>query len=104
MIRQDDRTDAQRASHHWLVIATDKFMSGWGRAAGGASVCAWACRHDQVDDVEKWVRDRSEMRRVRIVCENGRRYVPRSATHFHVYVVDDDHVSLRQRLPRAIQS
>lgn len=32
MIVQDDRDPEQRATHRWLVIMTDKFMSGWGGA------------------------------------------------------------------------
>jgi hypothetical protein len=40
MIRQDDRSAAQRLTHRWGVVAKDTFMSGWGHARNGASRCA----------------------------------------------------------------
>lgn len=63
MIREDDRTLEQLATHRWGVVAKDKFMSGWGRADGGASRCAWAVKDGlNLDRVENWVRSRKEMR------------------------------------------
>jgi len=91
MIRQDDRNAEQMKTHNVLVAATDSFLSGWGQASGGASVCAWACKPEHADQVEKWVRNRSDMKRVRIVGNNWR---PRNAAHCHVYVVDDSHPAL----------
>lgn len=43
MKKVDDRTDEQKKTHVWGVVAKDKFMSGWGGAEGGASRCSWAC-------------------------------------------------------------
>lgn len=93
MERQDDRTEEQRATHTWAVAMTDAFMSGWGRAEGGVSVAAWACRHDDIDRVEAWVRSRREARRVRIVRPNQWR--PRGNGHVHIYVVEAGHPALK---------
>jgi hypothetical protein len=84
---QDDRTPEQKKTHTVLVVMTDRFLSGWGRASGGASVAAWACGTSQeVTDAERWVSGRSDALRVRTVYDSPRRYRPRSAAHFHVYV------------------
>lgn len=88
---EDDRTEAERETHLWGVAMTDSFMSGWGGAAGGASVAVWACRPDDLTTVERWVRSGGEARRVRIVKLRG--YRPRCA-HCHVYAVRDGHPSL----------
>lgn len=89
MIIEDDRTEAQRRTHTILVVMTDSFLSGWGRAQGGASVAAWACDStENFLDAEKWVRSRSDAKRVRICYDSPRRYRPRHAAHFHVYVWD----------------
>lgn len=87
-MRQDDRTKEQKKTHRWLVTATDKFMSGWGGAAGGASKCAWAC--ETMDDAKKlyqWVKSRKEMRHVNVT---NRKWYPRAA-HVHIYVADQNH-------------
>lgn len=95
MIRQDDRTPEQRVTHRWGVVARDRFMSGWGGAAGGASRCAWAVGDGlDLNAVERWVLARSEMRYVNVVDLN--RYRPPCGTaHFHVYVVNDGHPALK---------
>lgn len=96
MIVQDDRTPEQRKTHRYLVIMTDRFLSGWGQAAGGASVAAWACETTRDRDrVHAWVSSRGDALRVRTTYDaNGRRYRPRNAAHFHVYVVGPDHRAL----------
>lgn len=91
MIKVDDRTPEQRKTHCWGVVAEDKFMSGWGQAAGGASRCAWACAPDvDVGKVERWVRNRSEMRFVSVVDLTTYR-APRGTAHFHIYVCNQGH-------------
>lgn len=96
-IIEDDRTTDQRESHHFAVVARDKFMSGWGGAQGGASRCAWAVTNDgsvNIDRVENWVRSRSEMRNVNVV--DLRTYRPgRGTAHFHIYIVDHKHPAAR---------
>lgn len=91
----DDRTAEELNSHRWLVVMTDAFMSGWGQAEGGASVCAWACTDSrEAATVERWVRSRSDARRVRTVIDGPRRYRPRNAAHFHIYVAREGHPAL----------
>lgn len=93
MTREDDRTDEQRQTHKWGVVARDKFMSGWGGAKGGASRCAWACAPDaDFDKLFNWVSSRSEMVYVNKVDLSTYR-PPRGTAHFHIYVCDKDHPS-----------
>lgn len=91
MIRQDDRTEEEKKTHVWAVVARDKCLSGWGAARGGTSRCAWACHPEvNIDRVENWVRDRSEMRNVNVVDLRTYR-PPKGTAHFHVYVCDPTH-------------
>ena len=92
-IIEDDRTDDELKSHIWLVTATDKFMSGWGAAAGGLSKCAWACKSfGDATRVYDWVKGRSEMKYVNI--KTSSRWHPQ-ACHVHIYVVKDNHPALK---------
>jgi hypothetical protein len=93
MIREDDRTDEQKQTHNVLVKGKDTFLSGWGGAEGGASVAAWACTPDDMYQVERWVRNRGDMRYVDIVPDTYR--PPRSTAHYHIYVADENHPSLQ---------
>lgn len=88
---QDDRTEAQKESHKWAVKATDKFMSGWGGAAAGSSMCCWAIdSRANGDRLFDWVSKRPEMKRVSWV--NLKTYRPPSnCAHFHIYVAGDNH-------------
>jgi hypothetical protein len=88
MIRQDDRTPEQRATHRLGVVMRDRCMSGWGGATNGYSRAAWAVGPDvDINRVERWVRSRSDAQYVRVVDLNTYR-PPRGTAHFHVYVVD----------------
>lgn len=100
--REDDRTVAEHLTHNWLVVARDRFMSGWGGARGGASIAAWACRTlPEAEACEQWVRSRSEMRYVRLTRES-KGYVSRiRGAHVHVYVCNDGHPALRSLEVRA---
>lgn len=95
MIIQDDRTDAQRQSHTWLIVGTDTFMSGWGEAEGGTSYAAWACKPEDRSRVLAWVENRKDMKRVREASEYDRKYRPSGRGHCHIYVVDDSHPAIR---------
>lgn len=91
MIKQDDRTAEQQATHRWAVVAKDRFMSGWGGARGVASRCAWAVAPDlDVERVLRWVQSRSEMRYVNVVDLRSYR-APRGTAHFHIYVAGPEH-------------
>jgi len=87
----DDRTEEERLTHSCIVVGTDSFMSGWGRARGGVSYAGWACRYDDMNKVERWVSSRSDMKRVRVV---GSDYRPRGTGHCHIYVVNEGHPAL----------
>jgi len=96
MIRKDDRTPDQKQSHYWLIVGTDKCLSGWGDATGGNSVAAWACKPVHRHAVREWVEARSDMRRVRETASGlaGRQYSPKNCAHLHIYFVGDDHPAL----------
>ena len=69
----DERTDGQREKLPYLVVMTDRFLSGWGRARRGNSYAAWACSAEQVEDCMQWVQSRSDSLRVRLVLSKGYR-------------------------------
>lgn len=90
MQTNDKRSPEQIASLPVLVIGTDRFLSGWGRSAGGSSFAAWACTEADARRVESWVRNRSDMKCVRVVSAKG--YRPgRSCAHLTIYPVEDGH-------------
>jgi len=93
MERVDERTQEQMKTHNWLITATDKCMSGWGKCSDGLSKCAWACESKNVDKVFKWVENRKEMKYVN--CTN-RPWYPKNAEHIHIYVVKEGHISLKK--------
>jgi hypothetical protein len=88
----DRRTAEQMVTHRWLVCGTDTFLSGWGGAKRGRSLAAWACRREHLEKVERWVRGRSDMKRVRV--EVGKLPFTKSGDHLSVYVVEPGHPAL----------
>jgi hypothetical protein len=86
---QDDRTPEQRKTHQLAWGGTDRFMSGWGRAEGGASFAFWSYQDGDGYRVERWVRHRGDIQRVRQIVLDG--YRPKGIGHCHIYVVDADH-------------
>ena len=94
---QDDRTEEQKKTHRYAIVGTDRFMSGWGKAKGGASYAAWAVPQDldAIAHVEYWVERRGDMRRVRVVDLDTWR--PRGRGHAHIYVVEAGHPALGRR-------
>jgi len=91
MHTEDDRTSEQMETHTILIVALDKWMSGWGLAENGRSYVAWACKPEHAQFVKNWVANRGDLAYVR-VKENG--YKPRGNGHFHVYVVTKNHPSV----------
>ncbi len=64
---EDTRTEAERAATRFFAVATDSFMSGWGKASGGRSLYALACESlREAETVAENMRKRSDMKRVRI--------------------------------------
>ena len=94
MIIVDDRNEEQKKTHTIIFVGTDKFLSGWGQAQGGASYAGWACKSEDRYKVENWVRNRGDMLRVREVGNNYRPN-PRYCAHFHIYVVDENHPAIK---------
>ena len=92
-MRIDDRTDEQRKTHHVLVTATDKALSGWGNAKNGVSRCAWACEPKDYEKVLKWVENRSDMKYVDVKYDG--KWHPKNTAHLQIYVVTDGHRALR---------
>lgn len=89
---QDDRTPEQKQTHKFLVIGTDTFLSGWGKASGGKSYAVWACASDEdFYKVRTWVEGRSDMKRVRTTYGT---YRPSGRGHCHIYVVGSNHPAL----------
>lgn len=86
MEMQDDRTPEQKKTHTLIVVGTDKFMSGWGKATGGVSYAGWACTPDLLPTVEARIRARGDMKRVRVVSGN---YRPSGNGHCHIYVANE---------------
>ena len=95
-IINDRRTEAEKLSHRFLVIGTDRFLSGWGEAKNRTSYAAWACTPETYRTVLDWVESRTDMLRVRWVYEppGALRYRPRSHVHLSIYVVNPGHPSL----------
>ena len=93
MIVNDRRNEAQLKTHRYLVIGTDRFLSGWGPCQGGASYAAWACETlTEAKSVAEVIRRRGDMKRVRIVHDSrgqargAFRPDSRYCKHFSVYV------------------
>lgn len=89
---QDDRTEQEKTTHVNLVRGCDTFLSGWGRAEGGKSYAAWACTDRDLPQVLRWVKSRSDMKRVTVVT--GDPHPPSGCVHYHIYVVNAGHSSL----------
>ena len=86
----DDRTEAQKHTHRYAIVGTDRILSGWGKAAGGVSYAAWAFADDgHTRMIQDWVESRGDMLRVRMV--SLRNWRPRGRGHTHIYVVDAGH-------------
>ncbi len=83
MLIQDDRTDEQKTQLRILVVATDKMLSGWGKAKGGMSYAAWATDEANLERTRSMVESRREMKRVRVIYGD---YRPKGKGHLHVYV------------------
>jgi hypothetical protein len=97
----DDRTDEQRETHYALCVATDSLMSRAGRGCGMCqrSIPAWACEPRDYIYVERWVRSRAEMKRVRRATH---RIKGRKGDHIHIYVVTEGHPALEGVKKRVI--
>lgn len=90
MITNDRRSEADKVRTLGFVIATDKFMSGWGGAEGGSSYFAVPfTSYDDADLIEANMKVRPEMLRVRVVSA---KYQPRTtyAVHFSIAPMQEE--------------
>lgn len=92
MIIEDERTPEQKKTHRVLIVGTDSFLSGCGKAEGGVSYAVWACKPEDADKVYHWVSNRGDMKRVREVRSD---YKPKGKGHCHIYVVDENHRAIK---------
>jgi hypothetical protein len=85
----DRRTDDERARTAYLVVATDRFMSGWGKAPGRSLFAVPCDCLSQAKIVAANMHNRSEMKRVRIVY--AKTYRPRlsAGDHFSIRSMSD---------------
>jgi len=88
MTIQDDRSEAQKITHYYLVVGIDRMLSGWGKAKDGVSYAAWACTAIDLPHVIKWVRSRRDLVHVHTVCGD---YAPVGSGHCHIYPVHPRH-------------
>ena len=86
---KDDRTREDVEKTKGFVVATDKFMSGWGSAPGKSYVAVPFISAEDRERIEIRMRRRPEMKRIRIVY--GKKYRPslHSGDHLHIYNIID---------------
>lgn len=97
-IIKDERTKEQIEQFKYIVYAHDRFMSGWGQAKDGRSLCAWAIETEsQKDRILDWVESRSDMTRVDwdLAAEFDRKLKRKTFAHCSIYVATNEHTALR---------
>ncbi len=65
----DSNTHTQIAipKAEYYVLSNDSFMSGWGQSRNPINICVVPCdTYEEAERVERYVRTRSEQKRVRI--------------------------------------
>lgn len=84
-IIEEDRTAEEVQKTIGFVVATDKFMSGWGNAEGRSLIAVPFTSEEDREKVLRRIARRSEMKRVRTV--RGKEFKPRlnSGDHLHIY-------------------
>ena len=88
----DDKRENKTAPALGYIVATDKFMSGWGMARGGRSLFAVAVNTpDEAVTAENVINGRGDMIRPRLVQTLRADGTPR------VRMSDADHLSVRDR-------
>jgi hypothetical protein len=83
-IIEDDRDQTEADYTHGFVVATDKFMSGWGNAPGKSYVAMPFFSPEHMDSIENRFNLRSEFLRVRVVAKTWRPKL-RAGDHLYIY-------------------
>lgn len=88
MVRDDHRSEEDKAATIGFVVATDSFMSGWGQAPGRSLFAVPFRTWAEGRIVSENMHARSEMKRVRVV---GKDYRPRMrpGDHLSIRAMDD---------------
>ncbi len=84
-IIDDRRTDADKEATWGFVVATDKFLSGWGQAPRRSIFAVPVRSYEEARIVIDNMRHRDDMKRVRFIC--GNKYRPK--------LYPGDHLSIR---------
>lgn len=81
---QNDMTQEEQETFQGFVVATDRFMSGWGMAPGKSYIATPYFSDADLKQVMEVLEGRKEMKHVRVV---GRQWHPRlrSGDHCHIY-------------------
>ncbi len=97
-IIKDERTKEQKEQLKYIVFAHDKFMSGWGMAKGGRSLCAWAVESESDrDKILDWLERRSDMSRINwdLSIEFDRKLKRKTFAHCSIYSATKEHPILK---------
>jgi len=97
-IIKDDRTKEQKEQLKYIVHAHDKFMSEWGQAKNGRSLCAWAVETEaQKDKILNWLEARSDMIRADwdLASEFDRKLKRKTFAHCSIYPTTKEHPILK---------
>jgi hypothetical protein len=81
----DRRTTEQKANTRFLIVGTDRVLSGWGYGPR-RSIAAWPVYDDSWERAFDAIKRRSDMMRVRLVLAN---YRPRLTRGDHLSIYDN---------------
>ena len=86
----DDRRSEKDKARTWgFVVATDSFMSGWGRAPGRSIFAVPVVDLRQAEIVLDNMEHRTEMKRARLVLADNYRPKLRGGDHFSIRDMSD---------------
>lgn len=81
---------ADKGDRLWFVVATDTFLSGWGKAAGGRSLYALACGdHDAERIIRGNMAARSDMKRPRLHTRGLAKLIASLGPNDHLSIADE---------------
>lgn len=82
---EDDRTPLEVKQTLGFVVATDKFMSGWGAAPVSSVIAVPFVSEEDKENVLRRVNRRGEMKRVRVVYGEQYKSNLSKGCHLHIY-------------------
>lgn len=81
---QNDMTQEEQETFQGFVVATDRFMSGWGMAPGVSYVATPYFSYEDMKRVMEVLEGRKEMKCVRTCARNWRPKLHKG-DHLHIY-------------------